>query len=399
MLPCKQCRTFEGMKKLSADYLFTGNDAPIKNGVVGVAANGEIELVMNPLEEEIDWNEVDQHDGVICPGFINTHCHLELSYLKGKIEKHTQLHGFVEQLMAIRNEVTEQERWMSIQLGEKEMLSEGIVAVGDISNGRTTFHQKGKKNLRYHTFVEVFGLEGEAANEIMQNAVSLKNAYPRSTRISISPHAPYSLSKELLGLLTQESNELITIHNQETEGENELFQSKSGKLYEQLKKFSPAISDWEATGKNSLPSYLKGLNQGQRILLVHNTYTTKEDLIFAKASGANTYWCFCPNANEYIEGRQPEYGLFLNEKCTIGTDSLASNWGLSILDELKTISKKNNYIPLEKLIRWATYNGAEFLGFEKFGSIEVGKTPGLNLIKNVDLENLRLTDQSKITVL
>ena len=68
-------------------------------------------------------------------------------------------------------------------------------------------------------------------------------------------------------------------------------------------------------------------------------------------------------------------------KMTIGTDSLTSNWQLSILDEMKTIAKYQSYIPFETIIRWATLNGAEALGFEKdLGSLEVGKTPGLNLL-------------------
>jgi cytosine/adenosine deaminase-related metal-dependent hydrolase len=72
---------------------------------------------------------------------------------------------------------------------------------------------------------------------------------------------------------------------------------------------------------------------------------------------------------------------------------------LSILDELKTISKKDETIALEKLIKWATYNGAQFLGFEQLGSIEKGKSPGLNLIKNIDLDNLNLTKRSNVTPL
>ena len=135
------------------------------------------------------------------------------------------------------------------------------------------------------------------------------------------------------------------------------------------------------------------------MLLVHNTFTQKEDIAFAKNAPIDVYWCFCPNANEFIEGTQPDYALFLNEKCTIGTDSYASNWSLSILDELKTISNKNPDIPLEKLIKWGTYNGAQFLGFHQLGSIEKGKSPGLNLIENVQLGPFKLTEKSRVTCL
>ncbi len=384
------------MKRISADYIFPGNKPPIKNGVVVVNSLGEIETILDPAIDTINWQEIERHKGIICPGFVNAHCHLELSYLKGKIEEKTQLHGFVEKLMVIRDTVTEQERWFAIQLAEQEMIAGGIVAVGDISNGNTSFHLKSKKHLKYHTFIEVFGLEEDQAIHIVKKAQSLKSIYPRATRVTITPHAPYSMSKRLVELVNEESNNFITIHNQETSGENELFQSKSGKMYEQLTKFSHAIKSWEPTGKNSLPSYLPALMNGKKVLLVHNTYTSKEDVVFARRYIDQIYWCFCPNANMYIEAKQPDYSLFTNEKCTIGTDSLASNWSLSILEELKTITKKNPAIELQTLLKWATYNGAEFLEFEELGSIEKGKTPGLNLIENIDLNNLSLTKKSAI---
>lgn len=382
--------------KVTADYVFPGLGSPIKNGIVVVDDDGRIEALIDPEKDNKPGGEIIRYRGIICPGFVNTHCHLELSYLKGKIAQNTQLHGFVEELMTIRDQVSEQKRWSAIQLAEQEMIRNGIVAVGDISNGNTSFYQKEKKHLKYHTFIEVFGLEEDKAKQIMDSARQLKANYFRSTRVSLTPHAPYSMSSTLLNLVSQEREELFTIHNQETAGENELFRNKEGKLYEQLLKFSEAIKDWQPSGKNSLPSYLDKFPKDKRLLLVHNIYTSKEDIVHARLFSTNIYWCFCPNANQYIEGKQPDYSLFTGEKCTVGTDSLASNWSLSILDELKTITDKNKFIPLEKLIQWATYNGAEFLGFDDLGSIAVGKTPGLNLIENVDLEHLRLLKESKV---
>ena len=67
------------MKKISADYIFPGNSVPIKHGVVVINDIGEVLSVLNPEIEEINWDEVEQHEGIICPGFVNTHCHLELS--------------------------------------------------------------------------------------------------------------------------------------------------------------------------------------------------------------------------------------------------------------------------------------------------------------------------------
>jgi cytosine/adenosine deaminase-related metal-dependent hydrolase len=98
----------------------------------------------------------------------------------------------------------------------------------------------------------------------------------------------------------------------------------------------------------------------------------------------------------YIENKLPNYTDFINAnaRVTIGTDSLASNWSLSVLDELKTISKYYPQIPLQTLLTWATKNGADFLGFTQLGTIEKGKKPGLNLLKNVELG--RITEKTEV---
>jgi len=384
--------------KISADYIFPGNGTPIKNGVIEINNNGVIIDIMNPAEDNINWDGITKYEGIICPGFVNTHCHLELSYLKGKISEKTQLTGFIKELVSIREDFNEKERLHAITLAEEEMIENGIVAVGDISNGDSTFNQKALSNINYHTFIEVFGTNTNVADNAMQHAQNLKYIYPNSN-VSIVPHAPYSMSPTLVKKVVETKEGIITIHNQETEDENLMFEKAEGEILKVMQNFAPEMLEFNATGKSSLQSYLPNYFGVKKMLLVHNTFTQKGDIEFARNSPIDTYWCFCPNANEYIEGTQPNYNLFLDEKCTIGTDSYASNWSLSILDELKTIVRKDKSISLEKLIEWATYNGARFLGFSHLGSIEKGKAPGLNLIQNIDLENLRLTDRSVVNPL
>lgn len=387
--------TFEGMKLLSADYIFPGHEAPIKNGVIEVGLNGEILAVLNPMKDHINWGNVEKYTGIICPGFINTHCHLELSYLKGEIGEKKKLTGFIKEIVEKRDQYTIEEKQEAIVLAEAEMITNGIVAVGDISNDSTTFDQKRKNNLHYHSFIEVFGTNTSVANQAIESALALKQEHPNK-HASIVPHAPYSMSPTLIQKVADLNEKIISIHNQETAEENEMFERGSGKLLEIMQSFAPEMNDYQASGKSSLQSYLPHYYNAERMLLVHNTFTRKEDIRFTKSAPIAIYWCFCPNANEYIEGTQPNYQLFLNEKCTIGTDSYASNWSLSVLDELKTITRKDKSISLDILLKWATYNGAQFLGIDHLGSIEEGKIPGLNLIENVDLVNFCLTEKSSV---
>lgn len=385
------------MRKISADYIFPGNATPIKNGVIIVDDNGLILELLNPLQDAINWEEVEKYEGIICPGFVNAHCHLELSYLKGKLSKHTQLHNFVKEIISIRDNFTSEERTHAIKIAQQEMINNGIVAVGDIANGNSTFSIKKNSKIKYHTFIEVFGSDPQIANEAFLHAKNTYNQYFDKNSASITPHATYSVSDNLTKLINQhatDNNSLISIHNQETASENSYFKEGKGSLFSFLEIAKKTNNTFQPTGENALPSFLGKYKELSKILLIHNTFTNKKDIEWANDYSDNIYWCFCPNANLYIENTLPDFNLFIHEKCTIGTDSLASNWSLSILDELKTITANYPSIPLEKLIQWATYNGAEFLGFNELGSIEINKKPGLNLITNIS--KLKLTSNSKI---
>jgi cytosine/adenosine deaminase-related metal-dependent hydrolase len=385
------------MRKLSADYIFTIASEPLKNGVITVDDDGSILEISTTGKAHSD---AEIFEGIICPGFINTHCHLELSHMRSLLEKGTGMANFIRGILSKRAIASQEQIHSAIVDAENEMIRNGIVAVGDISNINKTFTQKGKGNLYYHTFIEIFNSNPAKAAEVFETGLVLEKELQRAQQskstASIVPHAPYTMSKDLLILINEhasKNNTIISIHNQESKGEDELFVSKSGDLYNLFKELGFDLPSFHPTGLNALRSTFPFLTRAAKILLVHNTFTSQDDIYWAeellrKMSGGTSqlYWCTCPNANLYIENKLPNYNHFLeaNSKVTIGTDSLASNWSLSILDELKTISTYYPEISLQTLLTWATKNGADFLGINELGTIEKGKKPGLNLLKNVD---------------
>lgn len=401
------------MRKISADYIFPISSEPIKNGVVTVDDDGVIVEVSKENQESRAKNQddnIEYYEGVICPGFINTHCHLELSHMRSQVPENLGMTGFIKEIISKRTQYSEAEIEQKIIEAEAEMIKNGIVAVGDISNNNNTFKQKTKGNLLYHTFIEAFDLNPDKAEEVFKNALDLKQQLVQLStlnfelRTSIIPHAPYSVSEKLFELIFKEAiinNSILSIHNQESLGESELFISHSGPMFDTFSAMGIDMSRIKKTGLNSLRSTLPKLPKSQKTLLVHNTYTSEADIEFAESQYAilNTqylYWCTCPNANMYIENRLPNYNFFINKKAriTIGTDSLASNHSLSILDELKTITKHFPQIPLQTLLLWATKNGADFLGYTQLGTIEKGKKPGLNLLKYI--EGGRITEKTEV---
>lgn len=374
------------MRKLTADYVYPVTAPAIKGGVVIVDDEGTILRI--DQRDEHDPATLEVHPGAIVPGFINTHCHLELSHMKGRVDTGTKLLPFLQNVVAFRN-IPEEEILAAIEEADEEMYEEGIVAVGDISNKTDTFAQKEQSAIRYHTFVEMFDfLQEDWADAEFQKYKQVYDAHPEvfGNKVSCVPHAPYTVSKKLFALINAANagkNGTISIHNQETPDENQLFREKRGGFLDFYESFKISLDHFSATGMSAIHYALEHMSAEHRSLFVHNTMTTKEDIESAHAWNPAVYWATCPNANLYIENRLPNYQDFLdtNARVTIGTDSLTSNWQLSIVEEMKTISKYQSYVPFETLLRWATINGAEALGFEKeLGSIEVGKRPGLNVL-------------------
>jgi cytosine/adenosine deaminase-related metal-dependent hydrolase len=389
------------VRYITADYIFPITSPPIQNGTVVIEDNGTIIEVQT---SEIKNQQSEIYQGIVCPGFINAHCHLELSHLKNSITEKKGLTGFIDELVEKRSRIEERFIAKSMSKADEEMFQNGIVAVGDISNNTVSIVQKLKSKILYHTFIEVFDLNPSHSMEVFANALLLETVFDveYALRNSIAPHAPYTVSPPLMKMIADHAKQkksLLTLHNQESATENKLFEKKSGKLFDYFKSLNIPLDHLPLTRKSSLQSVLPSLPKENKILLVHNTYTEQEDIQFAHGYSKNIYWCFCPNANLFIENTLPDYKAFIEEscKCCLGTDSYASNHSLSILDEMKTITKDDSSITLETLLKWATFNGAEFFGIEnQFGSLEKNKKPGLNLIENADFKFMRLTEKSSV---
>ncbi|GAB1462156.1 amidohydrolase family protein [Pedobacter sp.] len=366
---------------LSADWIYPITHAPIANGVLEVAITGEIVSVLTS-EEAINKNikGVEQFEGVLVPGFVNTHCHLELSHLFEKIPEQTGLPVFVKEIVAQRA-ATDQVVIAAMDAADKQMYENGIIAVGDISNQLLSKEVKQHSALYYHTFVEVFGFNSPS-QPIIDEAIKIRDGY-WPLKASVVPHAPYSVSTELFRYIEKVTRpqDILSIHNQETAAENEFFEKGTGDFEAMYQRMGVPKSEAHGTGENAIRYHLPQL-PNNKTLLVHNTFTSKADIDFAMAKRQDLYWCLCPNANVYIEDKLPNLNLFfeLKDKVTLGTDSLASNHQLSILAEMCTLQQKF-HLPFEVLLQWATINGAKFLGIDDWcGSFEVGKKPSVNLI-------------------
>lgn len=388
--------------QFSGQNLFDGKQFLGPDQVLITNEEGRVEAIVPRTEA---GEEIQELNGIISPGFVNAHCHLELSHMRGRIPERTGLPEFILKIVSERHH-PEEEILAAIAKAEAHMREQGIVAVGDISNNAMTAAQKALRNLAYYTFVEISGWKPEIAEPRFSNAQKVMEQFRGITTVasikspqistnplqaSFSPHAPYSVSRELWEMMMPHfEGNTVTIHNQETPAENELFRSGNGAFVEMYKAMQIDQAHFTPTGKNSLPSYFPQLQKAKNVLLVHNTTITEADMDFAaataKANRQSLYYALCVNANLYIENALPPIELLRNKKSNIvlGTDSLSSNHQLSILAEMQTIAKNFSKIPLAEMLQWATYNGAKALQLDsQFGSFEIGKKPGVIVIENI----------------
>ncbi len=379
------------VRRITASFVYAGGSEPIKNGYVEYDdADGTIvgTGACNP-DEEVS-------DGALAPGFVNAHCHVELSHLHGKFRKGTGMAGFIDQINELRDwagrdvktELTR--RWMD------KMWNDGVSAMADISNDDSSFEVKKVHPMYTRTFLEVFGSEPEMCEGVMKDVAELqKIADSYSIDAAPTPHSCYTMSPRLLSASAAAGLEsgFLSYHSQESREEEELLRSGSGAMYENRKR--SGMSTPPVTGESSLKYFidrLAAVKEGpydEHILLVHNVCLQQEDIDAAKKVMNNPYFAICPLSNIFIHNALPPIGLMRSNGLDIalGTDSLSSNDDLDMVKELVCLHENFPEVPMAELLTWACFNGAKFLKKDDvLGSLSVGKRPGIVRISGVDKE-------------
>ncbi len=380
-------------RKLKAAKIFNGVEFLDENQVLIVTENGIVEKITSQADA---GDDVELLDGILTPGFINCHCHIELSHMKDVIPPYTGLVDFL--LAVIKNRSTEAEQIEeSIAAAEEEMYANGIVGVADICNTPYAIAVKKQSSLRWHNLVEVINLHDSNLEKQLAHYNAVLDQYQSLPGNSVlTPHAPYTVSAATYKAINAATaNQIISIHNQETEAEAELFQKGTGNFLKLYAQFGSHQSPFAVSSTSSLQTYLPYFTNGQTVLLVHNTFITEDDILFAKEHaekhGLTLVYCLCPNANKYIENAMPPVELLMKHDCHIvlGTDSYSSNWQLNIASEIKTLLTAFPKLSLEAVLKWATYNGAVAMQWhDMLGSFEKGKKPGV-----VVLDEKKFTSQ------
>jgi len=387
------------MRRLSAQYIFTNTGKPLKRGIVTLDDEGMVVSVEDTLGELRESVSVEFHNGILTPGFVNCHCHLELSHLKIPEGGPLGLASFITGITSGR--VSEDLiRQNSITRADRIMKDEGIVLCADICNTTDTFSIKRNSPVKYLSLLEVFGVNPETAVRRMDEILRVASvASEAGIPWWIVPHSAYSVSKSLFRLIRKhtEHNTITSVHFLESESEISFLNDHSGPIMDSYISRG-FLGEAPETPDSHISVILDEINSSGNLILVHNTFITK-DIIPIINNRKNVFWCLCPGSNLTIEGKLPPLDLLSGSGCTIviGTDSLASNKSLSILNELKILQSAFPTASLEDLTRYATLNGAVALAESAtYGSIEPGKKPGLLLLENCNLPELKLLPETTV---
>ena len=379
-------------RRVAASFVYTlDSDAPIRNGFVEYdAEDGRILAVGECGPDE----EVRQ--GAVVPGFVNSHCHIELSHLHGKFRKGTGMAGFIDQINALRDWAGADVKARLTQEWMDKMWKDGVSAMSDISNDDSSFKVKSSHKIYTRTFLEVFGSEPEMCEGVMSDVTKLKEtAGAEGIDAAPTPHSCYTMSPQLLSASAAAGLEsgYLSYHSQESQEEEDLLISGSGAMYENRKR--SGMSTPPVTGESSLKYFIDRLAAAkpapydEHILLVHNVCLKQDDIDAAKRVMNNVYWAVCPLSNIFIHNALPPIPLMRKNglAITVGTDSLSSNDDLDMVKELVCIKQNFAEVPMNEILVWACLNGARFLSKEdSLGSIAPGKTPGIVFVSNVDEE-------------
>ncbi len=372
-------------RRIASNYLLSRGEF-IRNPLIEIDSCGRI-LSVESCSDVDRMSSTEFYAGVLFAGMVNMHCHLELSFLRGAITPKCGFSSFAAELAQKRDLFSPDQQIEAAQRADLEMRREGVVAVADIANGGVTSSVKAKSSIYYHTFVEHFGLR--------RHSVDYLNPLLTDRRHSLTPHSTYSVTDATFRQIALLGDAPLSIHFMETPSERELFEGHGA--YTEWYRSAGFECDFLHYGSPA-KRIVESVPATRSVILVHNTTVKREDVeLVMNHFKAPVYWVLCPRSNDFISSLKPPVDLLrsMGAKICLGSDSLASNYSLSMLEEMRLLQG----VPLCERLTWATANGAEALGLTHIGDIAVGKQPSINLLSGIDYQNMELTPTSRIETL
>ncbi len=355
---------------LRAKYVMPDSRTVIENGAVAIQGSKIVDVGLYPTVRSSGISPThDLGEAVLTPGLVNAHTHLDLTSSADSVQRTPKFTDWVFQIVGKR---TPSAIGPSVRQGVQQSLAGGVTTVGDIDGTGRSAQVLRETPIRKVVFFEVLGFSGEHAATGLARLATYLGAPPVSDSLftaALSPHAPYSTSAEVYRQCVASGLSVCT-HIAETKDELEFLSSGTGAFVGYLEAFGISTAGWHPPQATPM-QYMKTLDVlHKNSLLAHCNYLTDTDVTTLAESGASVV--FCPRSHHYFyHADHPVVQLIESGiNVAIGTDSLASNWSLSLLDELRFLASTQPYIRPEMLFDMVTCNGPKALGLTQVGRLE-----------------------------
>jgi cytosine/adenosine deaminase-related metal-dependent hydrolase len=350
----------------------------LSNAAVQVCRDGRILDVSvwdrrhSPSGQIVDWGRA-----VLMPGLVNAHTHLELTCMRKQLPR-TTLPQWLKQLVETSRQWDTAQYLQSAQDGAQECVQSGTTLVGDISAQRCSARALKNVKLRKVVFEEVLSLAPEKAPEIIAALSAHLHSFPKDPllRPGISPHTPYTVSTELYSAACELASRLgipVASHVAESSEELAFMENGSGGLKDFLNEVGALPANWAPAGAAPV-AYLSRLGALQGgMILIHGNYLDPASI--AQIAQHNCPVVYCPRSSVFFGHSNHPVRRLIDQGITValGTDSLASNESLSMLDEMRFLFRLRRDLTAGEIFRMATLNGAKVLGY---GSVTGALKPG-----------------------
>jgi len=373
---------------IAGSWLLTGDpgDAPIAAGGVVLDEQGAV-LDVGPesaLRDRHPSLRFEKQVAVLTPGLVNAHTHLELCALRGRVPGGRGFAPWVDTLVTLRAQTKPELDSEAIDLGVSELLSHGVVAVGEVCNQLHSVDVLSGVPMCVSVFHEVFGMRRETADVmhgLAQQERAARASFPAHMRYALAPHTPHTLHPAVLQALVRraaESGVRTSLHLAEHAAERAFLANGGGPFADWVKSRGSSEIDWEIPALDSVRYTDKLGLLGPALIAVHLADARPDEL--ALLAERKVQAVLCPRSNLFIEVKLPPLLDILRAglKPGLGTDSLASNTSLDPLAEARALRKRFPTVPALTLLAMATSWGADALDYGRvLGRIAPQRYPGV----------------------
>jgi aminodeoxyfutalosine deaminase len=370
-----------------ADAIVPGDDHFLRDGALVLDADGTI-LDLGPLSDILPRHRgaaVERVHGVVLPGLVNAHAHIELSLLRGKVAGGAGFVPWVERLVGLRGAEQPERDEASIERAAAELEAFGTVAIGDVSNTLAGVFALARHGIGGIVFHELFGMDAETCqarlSAMRDDAERFEREWPSpDLAYTLAPHTVYTTHPDAVRAIVRSVRERgarTTVHLAEHAAERTFLLRGEGPFFDFATRLKVPVASFPIPHRSPVQTAADLGLLAPDVLLVHLTDARAEEIDTVAASGAPVV--LCPRSNLFIELKLPPLTAMLERGIVpaLGTDSLASNLSLDVLAEAKALAERFPGVKKETLLTMATSAGARALGRSDLGRLAKGLRPGV----------------------